>query len=147
MDEEIEAQKDKAKITQLVCSRTEAQVQVWLVPSFALKHLCSACIACFFFPARMQIFWFCKENQEIFFLSFFWFEIETQMSANASLRRTCLFFTNRKLNEWKEPLAARCSAASRAPIFPPPSHLSPMSGGSLPSGMPPRRSACCSVTS
>lgn len=51
---------------QLVCSGPEAQVQVWLVLKFAIKHFRPAYVA-HFFPARVQILWFCKENQEIFF--------------------------------------------------------------------------------
>ena len=113
-----------------LCRRTEAPVPLWRMPSFALKQLHPACVACFFFPARVQILWFCKENQEIVFLSFFWLEIETQMSAHASQRKMCLFFSTQKV-KWRERKAS-CSALScllRSPhLSAAPSSLSHIAG-------------------
>lgn len=74
------------------CGEAEVEAQresdhtasVWWELSSALTHLRTAYVACSFFLAGMQILRFHKENQEIFFLSFSCFEIETCMSANAS---------------------------------------------------------------
>lgn len=64
--------------------REQHTASVWWELSSALTHLRTAYVACSFFLAGMQILRFHKENQEIFFLSFSCFEIETRMSANAS---------------------------------------------------------------